>query len=120
MAHERQRLCVEARDCSVIQFPATALILGQSSRDPQSQAARLGRQSLTINRDVLESFGVTGELNYDGVDSRVILRTGTTVGAIPLVSPTTGKNEFGLVVQPRLEWSGLGEMLGIMGWKIIP
>jgi hypothetical protein len=120
MAHERQKVCIETRDCSVIRFPATALILGQTSRDSQSQAARLGRQFLNINHHLLSSFGVTGELDYDGVDARVILRTGTNVGAIPLVSPATGKAELGLVVQPRLEWLGVGEMLGIMGWKIIP
>jgi hypothetical protein len=120
MAHERQRLCIETRDCSVVRFPATGLILGQPTRDPQSQAARLGQQFLNINHSLLVSFGVTGELSYDGVDTRVVLRTGTNVGAIPLVSPTTGKSEFGLVVQPRLEWLGIGQMLGIMGWKIIP
>jgi hypothetical protein len=120
MAHERQKLCVEARDCSVVGFPATALILGQISRDPQSQAARLGCQFLNTNHDVLETFGVTGELDYDGVNTLVVLRTGTIVGAIPLVSPTTGKSDFGLVVHPRLEWLGVGEMLGVMGWKVIP
>jgi hypothetical protein len=46
MAHDRQRLCVETKDCSVAQFPATALILGQPLRDAQSQGARLGRQFL--------------------------------------------------------------------------
>jgi hypothetical protein len=120
MGYNRHALCVETRDCSVVQFPATALILGQISRDPQLQGARLGRQLLQRNQAILGSFGVTGELVYDGLETRVRLTTDTTVGAIPLVSPTTGKTELGLVIHPRLEWLGVGEILGIMGWKIIP
>lgn len=120
MADRRLVRCVETRDCSVIQFPATALILGQNSRDLQSQAARLGRQFLRLNQAVLMSFGVTGELEYDGIESRIRFTTGTTVGAIPLLSPSTGQHDFGLIIQPRLEWLGIGEMLGVMGWKIIP
>jgi McrBC 5-methylcytosine restriction system component len=120
MVRERQSVCVETRDCSIVRFPTTALILGQTSRDPQSQGARLGRQFLRRNQAVLDSFGVSGELDYDGFETQVRLTTSTTVGAIPLVSPTTGKIEVGLIIHPRLEWMGLGEMLGMMGWKIVP
>jgi hypothetical protein len=69
---------------------------------------------------VLGAFGATGELYHDGAEVHVRLTTDTTVGAIPLVSPTTGKSEIGLIIHPRMEWLGIGQMLGVMGWKIVP
>jgi len=48
------------------------------------------------------------------------LTSGTYVGAIPLVSPSTGKAEIGLIIQPRFGWSGVGSVLGVAGWKIVP
>jgi hypothetical protein len=75
MVRERHSVCVETRDCSIVRFPTTALILGQTSRDPQSQGARLGRQFLRRNQAVLDSFGVSGELDYDGIETQVRLTT---------------------------------------------
>ncbi|MDE3097210.1 MAG: hypothetical protein KGK07_14575 [Chloroflexota bacterium] len=44
----------------------------------------------------------------------------TKVGAVPLVSPTSGQIEYGLVVKPRFDWPGIGPMLSDMGWRVIP
>jgi hypothetical protein len=39
---------------------------------------------------------------------------------VPLVSPLSGRQDFGLVVQPRFPWAGIGPMLAEMGWLISP
>jgi 5-methylcytosine-specific restriction endonuclease McrBC regulatory subunit McrC len=46
--------------------------------------------------------------------------SGSTIGAVPLVSPISGRRDFGLVVQPRFPWKGIGPMLAEMGWLISP
>jgi McrBC 5-methylcytosine restriction system component len=48
------------------------------------------------------------------------VRAGIRIGAIPLLSPTTGKSDYGIVVRPRFAWAGIGEILGATGWRIIP
>jgi hypothetical protein len=60
------------------------------------------------------------EPRYDGTNVTLALHTGSRVGAVPLVSPTTGRPDYGLIVRPRFEWQGLGPMLADMGWKVIP
>ena len=42
------------------------------------------------------------------------------MGAIPLISPTTARPDYGLVVQPRFPWAGIGPMLAEMGWRVVP
>lgn len=122
MRREKQATsaCIETKDTSESRFDATELILGKGSRDPQAQGARLGRQFIVQNRRALEAFGVEARLIYDGINVAIQFRTSTTVGALPLVSPATGRPDFGLVIHPRLEWQGVGEMLGAMGWRVIP
>src|SRR5690242_4361703 len=60
------------------------------------------------------------ERDYDGSDVRLVIQSGSAVGAIPLISPTTARPDYGLVVQPRFAWSGIGPMLAEMGWRISP
>ncbi len=47
-------------------------------------------------------------------------KAGNVVGAIPLFSPTSGMLDYGLVIQPRFPWPGIGPMLAEMGWRIAP
>ena len=60
------------------------------------------------------------EREYDGSDVRLVVQAGSAVGAIPLISPTTARPGYGLVVQPRFPWAGIGPMLGAMGWLVSP
>ncbi len=60
------------------------------------------------------------EREYDGNDVHLVIQAGSAAGAIPLVSPTTAKPDFGLVVQPRFPWAGIGPMLAEMGWRVSP
>jgi hypothetical protein len=60
------------------------------------------------------------ERDYDGRDVQLLIQSGNTVGAMPLISPTTARPDYGLVVQPRFPWAGVGPMLAEMGWRISP
>ena len=58
--------------------------------------------------------------DFDGSDVQLLIQSGDAVGAIPLVSPTTARSDYGLVVQPRFPWPGVGPMLAEMGWRVAP
>jgi hypothetical protein len=80
----------------------------------------LAQQFITQNAGLLRNLGVSIEPRYDGTTVELVIRTGAHIGAVPLLSPITGKPDYGLVVRPRFERSGLGPMLGAMGWRIVP
>jgi hypothetical protein len=75
---------------------------------------------VTQNRVPLALLGATIEHDYDGSDVFLSLRTGSSVGAVSLQSPTSARQDYGLVVQPRFPWAGIGPMLAEMGWRIVP
>ena len=112
--------CFETLDSSAIRLPAGFLLKGSTSRDPHPQTARLAKHFLQQNRGILGNFGISGDLDYDGNKVDLIIKTGTRIGAIPLLSPTSGRPDYGLVIKPRYEWPGIGAMLGKMGWRVIP
>lgn len=112
--------CFETADSTILRIPAEFLIQGPLSRDPQPQAARLSSQFINLNRGILGNFGITIDLVYDGNSVALAVKTSTRVGAIPLLSPTTGKPDYGLVIRPRFDWPGIGLMLVQMGWRVIP
>jgi hypothetical protein len=58
--------------------------------------------------------------DYDGNDLCLVIQAGSAVGAIPLISPTSARLDYGLVVQPRFPWAGIGPMLAEMGWRVGP
>ena len=106
-------------DSSTTSFPARNLALNIGS-DPVEQAARLGQHFLTRNRAILASLDVESSLSYTNSNININFQSSSTVGTVPLISPTTGRPDFSLVIEPRLGWLGLGEMLGTMGWKVLP
>jgi hypothetical protein len=95
-------------------------VRGPVPRDPSAQAARLARQFIDRNHGLLANLGVAIDLDFDGRAVELAFRTDTRVGAIPLLSPTTGRPDYSLIIRPRFPWPGLGAMLGVMGWRIIP
>ena len=113
-------LVFECQDSSEQQLDAARLIRGDLPRDPQSMAARLANQFIDQNRGVFRNFDVQAEQTYDGSRSWLVLKTGLNAGAFPLISPTTGRPEYGMVIKPRFEWSGIGAMLAHMGWRVVP
>lgn len=115
-----KNVCLEINDHSVIQHSAVHFFGLQASRDPHPQAARLCEQFTKQNRSLFSLLDVQIESHYDGNDLLLRLISGNRVGAIPLFSPTRGTPDYGLVVQPRFPWRGIGPMLADMGWRVAP
>lgn len=109
--------CIDSDEQRLI---ATRLIQGDTPRDPESMAARLANQFIEQNRGVFNSFDIQASQNYDGNHVWIVLKTGIKTGAFPLISPTSGKPEYGMVIKPRFEWAGIGGMLAKMGWRVVP
>ena len=91
-----------------------------SQRDPQPLAARMAQQFIERNRGHMAKLDVYMEQDYDGAEVALLIHSGSAVGAIPLISPTTAQPDYGLVVQPRFPWAGIGPMLAAMGWRVSP
>lgn len=116
-------VCLELQDHSVLHRSAIDFFQLRKQGDPQTlaaKAARLTEQFLTQNRPLMSLLDVRVERDYDGRDVQLLIQSGNAVGAIPLISPTTARPDYGLVVQPRFPWAGIGPMLGEMGWRISP
>ena len=109
-----------AIDCSTARLPAHFLLRGQTSRDPNTQAARLADQFVQQNRARFRELELSVGAHYDGASVTLVVQTGMRIGAIPLISPTTGHSDYGFVVRPRFEWTGVGEILGATGWRVVP
>ncbi len=90
------------------------------ARDPQAGEARLGTQFIERNRATLREFEVEMHVNYEGRQVDLSITSGSKVGAFPLISPTSGRADFGVVIAPRFGWSGLGATLQQTGWKRLP
>jgi McrBC 5-methylcytosine restriction system component len=112
--------CFEATDSSITSISASFLLRGTPPRDPNTQLTRLAGQFIAQNRAYLRQLDTEVEQRYDGTSVSLEIKTHTRIGAVPLLSPTTGRAEYGIVVKPRFDWQGLGPMLGDMGWRIIP
>ncbi len=113
-------ICLELEDYSRSTKSAIVLFASKFSPDPASQAARLADQFLTQNALLFQLLEVQIQRDYDGKDVLLHIDSGSCVGAVPLISPLTSRNDFGLVVQPRFPWAGIGPMLSEMGWLISP
>lgn len=69
-------------------------------------------QFLKQNCGILRDFEIEGNVSFDGADVYIQLHAGGQVGALPLLSPTSGRPDYGLVIKPRFGWQGIGPMLG--------
>ena len=72
------------------------------------------------NAGLLRDLGVEAEPTSRRGDAGLLVRSSTRVGAIPLLSPVTGRPDFGLVVEPRFAWSSAGDMLAGTGFRVVP
>lgn len=108
------------KDHSTSEFSAIKFFDLTGSRDPYSQAARLSDQFESQNRSLFSRLGVEVNTTFNGKDVGLRLSAGSTIGAVPLISPTRGTPDYGLVIQPRFSWRGIGPMLSDMGWRITP
>ena len=83
-------------DSSTSCFPADFLLRGATTRDPSRQTARLADQFLERNRSRFRELDLEVEPRYDGARVELLVRAGIKVGAIPLLSPTTGRSDYGI------------------------
>ncbi|HKS91979.1 MAG TPA: hypothetical protein VJQ83_08625, partial [Tepidiformaceae bacterium] len=60
------------------------------------------------------------DIAYVGGALQLMFRTSTIVGAFPLISPATGRADYGAVIAPRFDWTGVGQVLAHTGWKTLP
>lgn len=110
----------EATDTSVRTWSPARMIRGVQPRDSEGVAARLGEQFLNLNRHSLSLLGAEARLSHSGRAVEINVQTSSSIGAIPLVSPVTGRPELGLVVRPRFRWGGLGKVLAESGMQTVP
>jgi 5-methylcytosine-specific restriction endonuclease McrBC regulatory subunit McrC len=115
-----REVCLELHDHSTVEKSAVQFFGTKTSPDSQAQAARLADQFITQNRPFLDLVDVSIRQDYDGSDARLLIESRSAVGAIPLLSPFSSKPDYGLVVQPRFPWPGIGAMLAEMGWLVSP
>ncbi len=113
-------ICLEIQDHSRQTRSAVEFFATKSSAEPQAQAARLADQFIAQNRAYLNRLQVAIRRDYDGSDLVLYIESESAVGAVPLVSPVTARHDYGLVVQPRFPWAGIGPMLAEMGWRVSP
>jgi hypothetical protein len=74
---------------------------------------------LEANRHLLKRLDVRPEVRVDPLP-RVFLYPGARVGAIPLLSPSTRKAVAGLLIEPRMRWSALGDVFSGIGFSVEP
>jgi McrBC 5-methylcytosine restriction system component len=116
-------ICLEVEDHSISRRSAIDFFQLRRLGDPQTlaaRAARLTEQFVVQNRSLLALLDVRIDRDYDGSDLHLLIHAGSAVGAIPLISPTTAQPDYGLVIQPRFPWAGIGPMLAEMGWRVSP
>jgi hypothetical protein len=115
-----EQRCFEALDSTTTRISALFLLRGQPSRDPSSQVAELADQFIELNRDAFHELELSVEPHYRNSNIDLDVHAGTRIGAIPLISPTSGRPDYGLVIRPRFDWPGIGPILGATGWRVIP
>lgn len=115
-----RHVCLELEDYSVARYSAVDFFNVGDSRTPEAQAARLAEQFVAQNRATMAVLDVRIDRAYDGKDLSLLIESGSCVGAVPLISPTTARPDYGLVVQPRFAWSGIGPLLAETGWRVCP
>ncbi len=75
---------------------------------------------LRRNEASLRALDVRAELAPASEGASIRLVPGGRAGAIPLRSAETDKVAGGLVVRPRFGWTGVGRVLGEIGWYTSP
>ena len=104
-------IVLECTDTDLTRLDAKLLIGSAQPRSPEVLASRLARQFIEQNKGVLASFDIEAFQDYDGTNVSLMLRSGLKVGALPLISPTSSRPDYGLVIKPRFDWTGIGCML---------
>ncbi len=94
--------------------------LGGEGAYKDASAERRAESLVSTNRGLLRDLGVTATPMRRGGEPGLLFNTSTRIGAVPLLSPVTGRADFGFVVEPRFTWSSAGDMLAGTGFRVVP
>ncbi|MEQ8819785.1 MAG: hypothetical protein RLY93_06035 [Sumerlaeia bacterium] len=94
--------------------------LGGEGADAASSAERRAEHLLGANEGLLRDMAVRADPMRRGGVPGIRFQTAARVGAVPLLSPVTGRPDFGLVIEPRFAWASAGDMLAGMGFRVVP
>ncbi|MCS6954119.1 MAG: hypothetical protein RMK57_15525 [Bryobacterales bacterium] len=111
---------ISLEDNAALVQPAAELFGLARERGVEQQAARLAEQFIVQNLDLCALLEVSIRRDFDGGEVYLQLDSGNMVGAVPLRSPLTQRFDFGLLVQPRFPWPGIGALLAETGWLVAP
>jgi hypothetical protein len=111
---------LELNDSERTYLPTSFLSQHVNARNEDPVVAKLVHQFLKINRPYLNELDVQAQLSYSGDDIKLNLKSKTKIGAVPLLSPITHKNEYSLVIKPRFGWKGVGPILSRTGFRYLP
>ncbi len=107
------------RDSERTEIPALDW-LGGAGADAVGNAEGRAEALLAANAGALRALGL--EVDVGRVGGQPVLRVsaGTRVGAVPLLSPVSGRLDFGIVVRPRFDWGEVGQLLHAAGLRSVP
>ena len=94
--------------------------LGGEGRDPLVSAELRAEAFVRANRGLLREFAIDSDVRRAAGRPVVRLATSARAGALPLMSPVSGRPDLGLVIEPRFRWSSIGEVLAGTGMRITP
>lgn len=116
---EGQRLVQRVPDTTTTDVDAEGWFGGEG-RDPSVAAERRAEAFIRANRGILRDFAIEPDVRRTDGRPVVRFRTSARAGAIPLVSPVSGRPDLGLVVEPRFQWSSVGEVMAATGMRVTP
>lgn len=99
------------------------LTVPPESFSPPQRSGNWGPYAETFQRfnsEALRALDVKSEITSDARGVVLKLIPGERAGAVPLRSALTGQVAGGLIVEPRFEWSGVGQILHETGWHAAP
>lgn len=111
--------CIKITDSSKAILGTDFLFPDKPPRDLQKETI-LANNFIVQNRPLLHSYSIDANVVNDGYKVRLEISSGDQIGALPLGSPLSGRYDLGMIIEPRFHWQGLGCMLDVMGWKVIP
>ena len=88
-------------------------------RDVGASGDRWVEPFLIANQAGLRRLELRPEVRADPT-LRVLLRPGSRIGAIPLLSPATRRVSAGLLIEPRFRWAALGAVFDAIGFSVEP
>jgi hypothetical protein len=94
--------------------------LGGEGGDPRGAAERRGNDLLRSNAGLLRDMHLSAQVVRHRGEPHLAIEASTHIGAIPLRSPLSGRADYGLIVQPRFPWSGVGDLLATTGFRVTP